>query len=352
MSPRGSGIFITTIFIEMTDLGDSEPQIRLSPVKISELVIPEILLQKSQDVPELSSPFETKHDHDNLILRCIDHIDLHTNHILLAYASPVFMTMTSLNPEKEDEGDVVTLTETSFAWDRLLRWIDPRHDPILLPTMDVQLVIDLANRYDMNPLKLRIAARLEPMLYIAPKESLAVWALAIGLKNRSLVVDAARSCNGIDLLESDDVDELDFVPATAFRALSRYIVTVRDSLSLVYDTEDLLRDAYKPTYKACKAPKCSGAHDVYQAWLATVKPRIKEVIKQYPGRHSIKLIFDGICLAQNTDISSCSLCRPDLLEKLPPLFLELSKRLDTNVKKFLRSGRTKAQKASWAQDKD
>ncbi|KAH8794404.1 hypothetical protein DL96DRAFT_1650905 [Flagelloscypha sp. PMI_526] len=161
----------------MTDLGDSEPQIRLSPVKI-----------------KLSSPFETKHDHDNLILRCIDHIDLHTNHILLAYASP-----------------------TSFAWDRLLRWIDPRHDPILLPTTwTVQL---------MNPLKLRIAAVWNRCSHIAPKESLAVWTLAIGLKNRSLVVMQPGHVNGIDLPESDDCRRTGFCPRNSISRTEPHIVT-------------------------------------------------------------------------------------------------------------------------------
>lgn len=184
----------------------------------------------SSHSPEISiaeSPFDDPNA--DVVLRTSDNVDFHVFKMLLSMLSPVFRDIFALpqtddqktNMDWKDGKPVVRMTEDSHTIERLLKWCDPGCRPVLESLDDIQVVLEAATKYDMEPVENHIAVVLKTTSFIE-EEPVRVFAVACRYKMEDLARLAAKHTLKQPLSQRPNVKELQHISATALQHLHEY----------------------------------------------------------------------------------------------------------------------------------
>ncbi|KAJ7069927.1 hypothetical protein C8F01DRAFT_1246091 [Mycena amicta] len=169
----------------------------------------------------------------DLILQSSDSVNLYVYKLLLSLVSPVFNDMFALPQPPPDENvpeypyPVIPVAEDARTLRTLLCWVDPRLIPQIDTLEDIQLVLEVAQKYCMNCVVSRIGETLSygiGALCPAGGKSVRAYALAVRYQLGSLIDAAARAsldAKWEDLM-AEDGPELAHVPASALHRLQQY----------------------------------------------------------------------------------------------------------------------------------
>ncbi|KAH9967374.1 hypothetical protein BC827DRAFT_1173725 [Russula dissimulans] len=136
----------------------------------------------------------------DLILQSSDGVRFHVFKIILSLASPVFADMfsvplpTSQDPHRDDEVQVVLLSEHSGDLDLSLRHLYPVPPPDTVPLISVGILAEFANKYQVDALQESITQYLTDYVDHDP---VGVYAIAVTYGYMTIGINAARACLNI-----------------------------------------------------------------------------------------------------------------------------------------------------------
>ncbi|KAJ7707136.1 hypothetical protein B0H16DRAFT_1393372 [Mycena metata] len=175
-------------------------------------------------------PYDDKAQAD-LILQTSDNFNFFVYKLLLSLVSPVFKDMFTLpqpvSHTLPDSHPVIPVEENSDTLNRLLSWCDPRVSPITGTLEEIQVVLEVADKYCMESVTKRVGEMLAfgvNDLCPAGSGSVRLYAIGIRYSMATLAHKAARcslAAKWEDLM-AEDVPELAYIPGSALHRLQRY----------------------------------------------------------------------------------------------------------------------------------
>ncbi|KAJ7696014.1 hypothetical protein B0H17DRAFT_1198334 [Mycena rosella] len=193
--------------------------------------------------PNAPSPYDDP-VHADIILQSSDNVNFFVYKLLLSLVSPVFKDMFTLPQPAKSPSDatngrdggkneettvhpVIPVAEDSDTLHRLLTWCDPRGSPATGTLEEIQVVLRVADKYDMQAVANRVGEMLAYGLAgLCPSGSGAVriYAIAVRYSLAALAQKAAKlslRAKWEDLM-NEDVPELEHIPGSALHRLQQY----------------------------------------------------------------------------------------------------------------------------------
>ncbi|GJE98699.1 hypothetical protein PsYK624_149340 [Phanerochaete sordida] len=195
-------------------------------------------MEATASLPSAPSIFEIHEDDADVILNTSDDCKLFVHKLILRKASAVFATMFDLPQPAPSHNTstsfldmcdlpVVPVSEDKAVWDVILCMLYRHETPSFASIVDLKVVLEAAQKYDLEFITQRIEhALLCPLR--APWDPLDVYALACLYNLESVAVHAARATLALPL-EQLCAHELHAVPAAAFQRLLAYRLRARDA---------------------------------------------------------------------------------------------------------------------------
>ncbi|KAJ7043948.1 hypothetical protein C8F04DRAFT_1071024 [Mycena alexandri] len=177
-----------------------------------------------------ASPYDDEARAD-LILQTSDNVNFFVYKLLLSLVSPVFESMFALpQPVSHilpDSHPVIPVAENSDTLHRILSWCDPRVSPITGTLEEIQVVLEVADKYCMESVMKRVGEMLAfGVNDLCPAGSGSVRLYAIGIRyNMATLAHKAARCSLVakwEDLMAEDVPELVHIPGSALHRLQRY----------------------------------------------------------------------------------------------------------------------------------
>ncbi|KAJ7089128.1 hypothetical protein C8R44DRAFT_540232, partial [Mycena epipterygia] len=156
------------------------------------------------------------------ILRSSDGVDFYVHRTILSLVSPVFETMFQLpQPESSPAVPAIDMQESSATLDLVLRFFYPGAHPYVETLEELQELIDVLMKYDMQCVVPVMKHHLEKYHSSRP---LAVCAIAVRHRWEDVAVAAARESlkHTIRVFLTDAPTELEGVTAVAYHNLLQY----------------------------------------------------------------------------------------------------------------------------------
>jgi hypothetical protein len=184
-------------------------------------------LQEVPSTTDAPSPFDdSKAD---IILRSIDQVDFRVYKCLLSLASPVFETMftlpqpseTTIADEARDGLTVIPIDESARTLHSLLAFCHPGCVPILDNLDDIQEVLRLAMKFDMQGVAQRVVQVLRAPEFMQ-KEPLRVFAIACRFRFEDEARLAAKETLRFPVSEWKFVKELEYTSGGTHQHLLDY----------------------------------------------------------------------------------------------------------------------------------
>ncbi|KAJ7459704.1 hypothetical protein FB451DRAFT_1405607 [Mycena latifolia] len=187
----------------------------------------QIQVDAPQDAP---SPYDDP-THADVILQSSDNVKFFVYKLLLALVSPVFKDMFAL-PQPADSADatahpLISVTEDHKTLHCILTWCDPRGSPATGTLEEIQVVLDVADKYCMETVTKRVGEMLAYGLAgLCPSGmgSVRIYAIAVRYSLETLAQKAAKcslNAKWEDLM-NEDVPELVNIPGSALHRLQQY----------------------------------------------------------------------------------------------------------------------------------
>ncbi|KAJ7163366.1 hypothetical protein C8R46DRAFT_1103144 [Mycena filopes] len=182
-------------------------------------------------VTNAASPYDDSAQAD-IILPTSDSVNFFVYKLLLSLVSPIFKAMLTL-PQPADtppaSHPVIPIAEDSDTLLRVLSWCDPRVLPITGTLEQIQEVLDVADKYDMESVTQRIGDMLAfGVNDLCPGGSGSVRLYAIAVRyNMTLLTHKAARCSLAakwEDLMNEDAPELAHISASVLHDLERYRV--------------------------------------------------------------------------------------------------------------------------------
>lgn len=269
------------------------------------------------------------------ILRSSDTIDFHVHKILLSLVSPVFKSMFSLpqsSPGDENNDasfknidgrdlPIISLAENGELLRKLLTWCDPRCIPASTAPLDIDIVIRLADKYDMDVVSSRarhlLKLKSESWSY-TPPESLRTYAIACTHGFEDIARVAAKGVLRQSVEELPTVPELKNITGTALQNLYNYhFACSRATLNLRNAKLDSqlsslikIRSSFASSSNSCQCSR--SASTSLKTWTShyldlvmegiSKRPCSETIVAQSPDWVQVSLVIK--------DMNPCSLCHP------------------------------------------
>jgi hypothetical protein len=220
------------------------------------------------------------------IFRSRDGVDFYVHRTILSLVSPVFKTMFQLpQPESSPEVPVIDLEESSATLDHALRFFYPGTHPNTESLEELQEVIEVLMKYDMQCMVPMVKQHLEKYHTSRP---LAVYAIAFEQRWKEVAVAAARESlkHMLRLLHTDAPPELEGVTAVAYHNLLQYHARCGEAAR---STTARLRWFPWPTIlESCRCNKTAVyfSDNVYHqvpVWLSQYLKEVSDFLAVIPG---------------------------------------------------------------------
>lgn len=172
-------------------------------------------------------PFNENTESD-LILISSDCMYFYTHKLLLSLVSPVFNTMLTLPPEQSQEvhdgRPCMTLSDKGKALQPLLSWCDPRCANKSLDLNDLRVVLELADKYDMESITKQLDAVMACMKDTISANPILMYAIAMRYHLENLARAAAKGTlrTPFKNLIWDDIPETEYINSLCFQNLLQY----------------------------------------------------------------------------------------------------------------------------------
>ncbi|KAJ7758558.1 hypothetical protein DFH07DRAFT_818525, partial [Mycena maculata] len=177
-----------------------------------------------------ASPYDDPSQAD-FILRSSNNVNFFVHRLLLALVSPVFKDMFAMpQPERTTVAEphpLIPVAEDSETLHRILTWCDPRVSPVIGTLEEIQVVLQVADKYCIESVTKRVGEMLAfgvEGLCPSGSGSVRVYAIAIRYRLDALARKAARcslDAKWEDLM-NEDAPELAHVPGSALHRLQQY----------------------------------------------------------------------------------------------------------------------------------
>lgn len=186
--------------------------------------------QKMTTTLALKAPFDDPTA--DVVLRSSDNVDFHVHKLLLSLVSPVFETMFTL-PQTSIESNegvstksglpIITLAEDSEVLWKLLTWCDPRCVTAMDEQVDIQIALQLADKYDMSAITNRAMEALRRLSTSEVKqEPMGMYAIACKHGFQDIALSAAKAVLGLKMSEFPYVPQLRDASGAAIYRLYDY----------------------------------------------------------------------------------------------------------------------------------
>lgn len=264
--------------------------------------------------PFAASPFnDPKAD---LILRSSDGVHFCVYKLLLSLVSPVFATMFELPTdgmqEMYDNRICIGVDDDSETLSRVLPWCDPRCIPAIQSLKDVEIILRVSDKYDMEPIKERCVHTLEcsPGTF-TPENSLEIYALAVQYQISRLACLAAKMALHLELDGRPFFPGLKSMPASALYHLDVYHITCGKVAQQVIEAEfSVTNNSFGQTWDSIG---CCGFQGVrrgnlgWKFWVVQHMDRISEKLRRTPV--STVVVDPQLLVETQARASYCSACR-------------------------------------------
>ncbi|KAF8150085.1 hypothetical protein B0H34DRAFT_802194 [Crassisporium funariophilum] len=179
-----------------------------------------------------ASPFDDPKA--DLILRSSDGVHYYTYKVLLSLVSPIFddmFTISGGSPQDiYDNRPLVVVDDNSRSLLLLLLWCDPRCMSSSTSLQDLQILLEMADKYSMDSIIRQIRDILFSSTSITQSEPLKVYAIAIRFRMEELAKKAATETLPLENLHGYEIiPELKHITGTALANLLKYHFACRRS---------------------------------------------------------------------------------------------------------------------------
>lgn len=239
----------------------------------------------------------------DIIIKSSDDVHFYASKAILSFSSPVFADMISL-PEGEeptiqehvDHRPCVHLADHSDSLYQLLSWVDPRGIPSL-QLDNIKLALQLADKYDMTSIVLRIGTTLAALNDLVKEECITIYAIAVQHGFKNLLETAARHSLNIAVQNIPNVAEFENITGTAVQNFYSYRLACNRAArafisSGAWAQEQFLR-AFSASLPACcgadgRATRFGTMHLQLLRWFAVYIGQIQEAIGETPVAVTIR----------------------------------------------------------------
>ncbi|EDR07694.1 uncharacterized protein LACBIDRAFT_327616 [Laccaria bicolor S238N-H82] len=264
--------------------------------------------------PFAASPFnDSKAD---LILRSSDGVYFCVYKLLLSLVSPVFATMFELPTdgmqEMYDNRICIGVDDNNETLSRVLPWCDPRCISAIQSPKDVEIILRVSDKYDMEPIKKRCVRALEcsPGIF-TPENSFEIYALAIQYQISHLACLAAKMTLHLELEKRPYFPALKSIPASALYHLDFYHITCGKVAQKVIEDEfsvpNNLFGQGSGTVGCCGVEGVARGNLGWKFWAVQHMDRISEKLRKTPV--STVVVDPKLLVETQGRTSSCSACR-------------------------------------------
>jgi hypothetical protein len=167
----------------------------------------------------------------DLVLESSDHVNFFVYRLLLSLVSPVFKDMFAMpqpvSESTKESHPVIPVAEDSETLHRILTWCDPRVSPAIGTLEEIQVVLQIADKYCMENVTKRVGETLAfGLAGLCPSGlgSVRIYAIAVRY-NLTVLAHKAAKCSLAakwEDLMSEEVPELAHVPGSALHRLQQY----------------------------------------------------------------------------------------------------------------------------------
>ena len=264
--------------------------------------------------PFAASPFnDPKAD---LILQSSDGVYFCVYKLLLSLVSPVFATMFELPTdgmqEMYDNRICIGVDDDSESLSWVLPWCDPRCIPVVQSLKDVEIILRVSDKYDMEPVKERCVHTLKCLPGIlTPENSFEIYALAVQYQISHLACLAAKMTLHLELDARPYFPGLKSMPASALYHLDVYHITCGKVAQKVVENEfSVTNDLFgqvSATVGCCGVKGVERGNLGWKFWVVQHLDRISEKLRKTPVS---TVVADPKLLAETqARASSCLACR-------------------------------------------
>ena len=193
---------------------------------------------QSPAITNAGAPFDNP-DAD-VILRSIDNVDFRVFKLLMSLASPFFKTMFALpqsgedhdRNEKKDGLPVVQFTEKKKTLERLLMICYPMDLPVLEELEDVQSLLDVAMKYNVERAEKKATEWLFAPRFLE-QDPVRVFTIACHHRMKEKALVAAKSTLGRPILERPYGRELEYISGGQLYCLLQYHKKITEATTKV-----------------------------------------------------------------------------------------------------------------------
>ncbi len=202
----------------------------------------------------------------DLIIISSDCMYFYIHKLVLSLVSPVFNTMLTLPleepPEVHDGRPCVNLPDEGTPLQLLLSWCDPRCSDRSIDLDDLQLVLKLADKYDMECITKRLETVMMRMKDTISAHPVLMYAIAARFRLENLARAAAKETLKVTFkdLVSDLIPETRYISGLCFQNLLQYHRACAAAAACVATNFDWLKRGSNPDLiffiSACEGGAC------------------------------------------------------------------------------------------------
>lgn len=202
----------------------------------------------------------------DLILISSDDMYFYIHKLILSLVSPVFNTMLTLPLEELQEvydgRPCVHLPDISTSLQLLLSWCDPRCSDRSIDVDDLQLVLELADKYDTECITKRLETVMMRMKDTISEKPVLMYAIPARFRLENLARAAAKETLKVSFkdLVSNLIPETRYITGLCFQNLLRYHRTCAAEAAYVATNFDWLKRGKNPDLiffiSACEGGDC------------------------------------------------------------------------------------------------
>jgi len=287
-------------------------------------------------------PFNANTESD-FILVTVDSIYFYVHKLLLSLVSPVFKSMFTLPPDESQEvydgRPCVKLADTSKSLLLLLSWCDPRCVARSVDLDDLQLALELADKYGMETVMKHLETSMIGMKDTISARPVVMYAIAARFRLENLAHAAAKVTlkTTFEELATTFIPETRHITGLCFISLLKYHrACATEAVNAAKNFDWLRRDNQDVIFFTFSCPRgnsCSTterANQLWKSWWLKYMDAVAVLLAAAPSSSVSDIEFIANF---NTEISKggCQPCCQGGHKKLAVFAKKMSKEIKTRI---------------------